>query len=147
MDNDPYQEDDAPPDLIHAFRQLRPKDLRVPSSVDDAVLAAARRTLQPTRAWWTVSRWPNWARVSGLTAVGFAVALLMFLLLPARSLREDINGDKVVNILDAFQLARQLRSHGTLSSRFDFNGDGSVNQADVDVVAAEAVRLDRGQHL
>jgi len=147
MDNDPYQENEAPPELLHAFRQLRPKDVRVPRSLDDAVLKAARRKLRPRRVWWTVPSWPHWARISGLAAAGLAVALLTFFLLPSHSLREDINGDKVVNILDAFQLARELRSRGTLSSRFDFNGDGIVSQADVDVVAAEAVRLDRGRHL
>jgi hypothetical protein len=34
-----------------------------------------------------------------------------------------------------------------LPTRFDFNGDGIVSRADVDAVAAQAVRLERGSRL
>jgi hypothetical protein len=62
---------------------------------------------------------------------------------PSRFAREDVNRDSIVNILDAFQLARELRSGVPLPSRFDFNGDGIVNRGDADAVAAKAVRLER----
>jgi hypothetical protein len=66
---------------------------------------------------------------------------------PSRFAREDVNRDSLVNILDAFQLARELRSGAPVPPRFDFNGDGIVNRADVDAVAAEAVRLERSGRL
>jgi len=152
MDDNRHQESDAPSGLIHAFRQLRPKSVQVPRSVDDAVLTAARRALnrpahRDSFRWWAVQDWPNWARIPGLAAAGLLVALLTFLLAPTRFAREDVNRDGLVNILDAFQLARELRSGAPLSSRFDFNGDGVVNKADADAVAAEAVRLDRSGRL
>jgi len=154
MANDRHQENDAPPGLIHAFRQLRPKRIPVPRSLDDAVLGAARRALNQApdvestaSRWWAVQNWPNWVRVPGLAAAGLLVVLFTFLLVPSRFAREDVNRDRLVNILDAFQLARELRSGAPLPSRFDFNGDGIVNRADADAVAAEAVRLKRSGRL
>lgn len=124
----------------------------MPRSVDDAVLKAARRTLgQPVPVestsgrWWAVQEWPNWARIPGLAAAGLLVAFLAFLLVPSRFAPEDVNRDSVVNILDAFQLARELRSGAPLPPAFDFNGDGIVNRADADAVAADAVRLERAR--
>ena len=154
MANDRHQESDAPSGLIHAFRQLRPKRIPVPRSVDDSILNAARRTLNrpapvesmPVR-WWAVQNWPNWARIPGLAAAGLLVAFLSFMLTPSRFAREDVNRDRIVNILDAFELARELRSGAPLPARFDFNGDGIVNRADADAVAAEAVRLERSGRL
>ncbi|HVQ65314.1 MAG TPA: dockerin type I domain-containing protein [Terriglobia bacterium] len=153
MDNDRHQESDAPPGLTHAFRKLQARDIPVPRSLDDAVLKAARRALnQPVLVesasrWWAIQNWPNWARVPGLAAAGLLVAFLSFMLMPSRFAREDVNRDRNVNILDAFELARELRSGATLPARFDFNGDGIVNRADADVVAAEAVRLERSGRL
>lgn len=154
MDDERNQDSEAPSGLIHAFRQLRAKSIPVPPSVDDAVLSAARRTLnrpapEAPRAsrWWEIQNWPNWARIPGLAAAGLLVAFFSFWLASSRFDREDVNRDRVVNILDAFQLARELRSGAPLPSRFDFNGDGIVNQADADAVAAKAVRLERSGRL
>ena len=97
--------------------------------------------------WWAVQEWPSWARIPGLAAAGLLVAFLAFLLVPSRFAPEDVNRDSVVNILDAFQLARELRSGTPLPSRFDFNGDGIVNRADADAVASQAVRLERNGRL
>jgi hypothetical protein len=152
MDNDHHQENDAPQGLIHAFRQLRQKSIPVPRSLDDAVLNAARRSLnQPAPVessafrWWAVQNWPNWVRIPGLAAAGLAVAFLTFLLVPSRFAPEDVNRDSVVNILDAFQLARELRSGTPLPSSLDFNGDGIVNRADADAIATESVLLERNR--
>ena len=154
MANDHHQESDAPRELIHAFRQLRPKSIPVPRSLDDAVLKAARHALNqpvlvestPVR-WWAVRNWPNWARIPGLAAAGLLLAFLAYWLVPSRFAPEDVNRDRMVNILDAFQLARELRSGTPLPSRFDFNGDGIVNRADADAVASQAVRLERNARL
>ena len=53
----------------------------------------------------------------------------------------DFDGSKRVDILDAFWLARRIEAKGAMDSRWDLNGDGVVNQADVDIVARAAVRV------
>ena len=47
-------------------------------------------------------------------------------------------------ILDAFALARHIEHGDRLDPRWDVNGDGVVDQTDVDWVATTAVRIDRG---
>src|SRR5262245_34157728 len=101
MDDDRH-DNDAPEGLIHAFRELRPKSIMVPRSVDNAVLKAARRGLrQPDGPWGAARNWPNWAGIPVLAAC-FLVGFLIFWLMPARFAREDVNRDRLVNVLDAF---------------------------------------------
>jgi hypothetical protein len=59
------------------------------------------------------------------------------------SVREDLNRDGKVDILDAFMLAKRL--HGTpVSDRtFDINGDGVVDHRDVEIIAVHAVSLEK----
>ena len=49
----------------------------------------------------------------------------------------DLNGS--VDILDAFAMARQIRSGRDKS--YDINHDGRFDQLDIDIVAREAVKL------
>ncbi|MHC4061462.1 MAG: dockerin type I domain-containing protein, partial [Planctomycetota bacterium] len=56
----------------------------------------------------------------------------------------DIDGSGRVDILDAFKLARYIRSTDRPEMKWDINGDGLVNRKDVDVLAFAAVRLDKG---
>ena len=54
--------------------------------------------------------------------------------------RKDINKDGQVDILDAFTLARRIQA-GAIEENWDINGDGQVNQADVEEISAFAVKL------
>jgi len=45
-----------------------------------------------------------------------------------------------VDILDAFVLASRIE-HRTLEEKWDINGDGQVNQADVEEISAFVVKL------
>ena len=56
----------------------------------------------------------------------------------------DIDHNGRVDILDAFKLARQIKDTDQVESKWDINGDGLVDNSDVDVVALAAVRLDKG---
>jgi hypothetical protein len=56
----------------------------------------------------------------------------------------DIDGSGRVDILDAFKLARHIKSSARPDKKWDINHDGRVNRADVDAVAFTAVRLDKG---
>ena len=54
----------------------------------------------------------------------------------------DLNGR--VDILDAFKLARHIKSGASLKPEYDFNADGIIDRKDVDSIAFAAVRLDKG---
>jgi len=58
--------------------------------------------------------------------------------------REDVNRDGEVDILDAFALAKELKSGHPPGPGLDINGDGVVDEKDVATIAARAVRLDKG---
>jgi len=76
---------------------------------------------------------------------------IVYSTLKAQSADNDIDRNGRVDILDAFTLARQIEKAGhneeNLSLRkqeWDINGDGLINNKDVDTVAYAAVRLDKG---
>ena len=56
----------------------------------------------------------------------------------------DINGDGRIDMLDAYLLARHIKDGDQLDPRWDMNGDGVVDQRDVDAIAAIAVSLGKG---
>ena len=55
--------------------------------------------------------------------------------------RKDINKDGQVDILDAFTLASRIKAGAAIEENWDINGDGQVNQADVEEISAFAVKL------
>lgn len=141
---------DAPPELAAAFKKLMPAAVFIPRTVDEAVLRAARERLAPaTRPRPRVV--PIWLRWPAL--VGFATTAVIAVLAirtahfgGQRYAREDINHDGRVDILDSFDLARRLRD-GRSNGSLDQNGDGVVDQRDVQWLAARAVNLDRNPPL
>ncbi len=56
----------------------------------------------------------------------------------------DIDHNGRVDILDAFTLAKQIKSEKYNEAECDINGDGMVDNKDIDAVALAAVRLDKG---
>jgi Dockerin type I domain len=59
------------------------------------------------------------------------------------SVREDLNRDGKVDILDAFMLAKKLQSPPVSDRTLDLNGDGVVDQRDVEIIAVHAVSLEK----
>ncbi|MGQ9589647.1 MAG: hypothetical protein ACUVYA_05050, partial [Planctomycetota bacterium] len=57
--------------------------------------------------------------------------------------RWDVDGDGRVNIADAYLLAVRVRRGGEVEPHWDKNGDGVVDEDDVDLVARESVSLAR----
>jgi Dockerin type I domain len=57
--------------------------------------------------------------------------------------REDLNGDGKVDILDAFMLAKKLQGAPTSDLQLDVNGDGVIDRRDVETIAAHAVSLEK----
>jgi hypothetical protein len=150
-DND-ITEMPAPTKLVEALRRTQSARVFVPPAVEEAILRAARNQLAPTRQ---PSRSPfaPWLRWS---AFATACALLVFTVYqftrPKSSspdsrqplAREDVNRDGHVNILDAFQLARQVESGAKPSLNSDVNADGVVDRRDAELIAAQAVKLEKG---
>lgn len=119
---------------------------RVPPSLDDAILGAARREFGRRRRLRLVARW-----ISVGAAAAAAIALMLWL--PGTpSHRKAGSGTMVqapvptgqVTILDAFSLARAIEAGTAVRPEWDANRDGVVDRRDVDTLAAAAVRLDRG---
>jgi len=90
-----------------------------------------------------VRRWAAWGGVAvAVVAVGVLVWLGGHPRLSARP--EDLNGDGVVDMLDAFALARELQHEPASHPQLDLNGDGVVDEHDVQALAARAVSLETG---
>jgi len=142
----------APKSLSDDLRSLHRDKVRVPAEVDRAVMEMARSRLAGRGRRVMVLRWAT----AGAAAAAVLLALSTMLRqermraesVPARRprsvVREDVDGNGRVDILDAFALARHIKARGKRRHEWDVNGDGDVNEADVDVVAMAAVSLDRG---
>ena len=138
----------APPKLAAALRELSGRRVFVPPTVDQAVLGAARRHLaKPQRSDFNLFR--SWLAWPAYAVACFAVlGLVYFLAKPVETEKrlagEDLNHDGQVDILDAFQLARQLQTGQEPAAGLDLNGDGVVDWRDVEALAARAVKLEKG---
>jgi hypothetical protein len=126
---------ELPPGLVADLGRLRPA-VRVPPEVDRLIQSSARAQLaKRNRLRWIV----GW--VGGTAAAAAAVTVMVYVNRPDRAAPtpvatrvEDVNGDGKVDILDAYVLAKGLKS-------VDVNKDGKVDQGDVDAVAAAAVKV------
>jgi hypothetical protein len=139
----------APPRLVSALKGLPRQQVFVPRTIDEAMLREAKRRLEkcerPRFSWW------HW--IPRFAAVAIALALVAYVILrhetvtrPPAFAREDLNHDGRVDILDAFALARQLKSGKAAAPGSDMNGDGIVDQRDIEAIAVQAVRLEKGGH-
>jgi hypothetical protein len=118
----------------------------VPRRVDDAVLAVAREHLAGIAQSRGIVRFPRWLAAAAVVALAAVLGSLLFSnrRLPDVA-REDVNRDGRVDVLDAFALARRLQQGAAMDRLFDINGDGVVDQKDIDAIATRAVRLDGRQ--
>ena len=134
--------------LAHDLKALyEPKGL-VPPQVDRAVmdLAARRLAARPKHR-----RFIHWPAYAASAAAVIVICLLVSDLskkpqpdgpvAPVAN-QMDINADGVVDVLDAFKLAKAVDSDAA-GSQWDMNADGVVDSRDVDHVATAAVRLNQ----
>lgn len=154
----PEQEPGVPAKLVADLKGLHKEHIFVPPKVDESILNAARehlgeisgKPIEPEIApqpW--ILQWTPWA------AAAACLMLLLFLTFPTGKQNavatkispKDINKDGQVDILDAFALASRLETGAAPEDQWDMNGDGQVNQADVDEISAVAVKLETGDKL
>ena len=142
--NEHDQDEDLqlPAKLAEALRDLQKERVFVPQEVDAKILADAREHLKDKRG--RIVSLPKWM---ALAAAFILLCGVAFVLLQQRSpvpqfAAEDINHDGEVNILDALALARKVESGESVQA--DFNSDGLIDQQDVDAIAADSVKLEKG---
>jgi len=157
MESEPINESESselPPRLIEQLRRMHDAPIVVPAWIDRAILAEARRSYGRRRRAWMLRRWS-----AAAAAVAAVVLLAVGLFMRSREADRrqvaagrtqllqlaDVNHDGRVNILDAYILARKIERHELLDPAWDINGDGIVDQKDVDLIAMLAVRADGGQ--
>ena len=160
------EEPDAPARLVAALHRLQMPSVDIPASVDEAILSQAKRHLCQSPGVGQTGVWVSlWERTRGALAISrsnrlklvpwaaAAAALVLLVWLapynpfrPAVSDIEDVNYDGQVDILDAFALARQLHQGEQPRPQLDLNGDGVIDEQDISMIAARAVRLDRGRN-
>lgn len=139
MDHRPDDNDPRIPDALAGGLRRLQAEHRAAWDADDPVLAAAGRGAR--RPWKLV----GWS--SGLVAAaGLAVAAVVWLANPglqnpARSGFARSGPASPVTMLDAYRLRLMLNRAETPSPAWDADADGVVNGADVDALAAAAVRL------
>ena len=143
-DDDQYQE--LPDGLVEELGRLYRKPVAVPAERDRVILSSARATMARQRRLRLMIRW-------GGLAVGAAAVVALVVRTPTipdaeKQVRpvvavkaQDVNRDGVVNIVDAYVLARTVDKGGVTQTQWDFDGDGAVDQKDADAIAAEAVKL------
>jgi hypothetical protein len=117
----------------------------VPPEIDRAILADARQHLLTNAPIIKRRRFNAW-KVAAFAST-MATAAVLFLAFsprsvdgPRESVAQDLDGNGRVDILDAFVMAREIRS-GRGQSIHDVNGDGQLDQTDINEIAQKAVML------
>jgi len=138
MDNGHENGDDpaVPEDLARDLGFLVRPAYTPRAAIDDDILAGARRRLGPIAAGRRRRR-----SIVRLVPLAAAAVLLIWLVVRPGAVREDLDGNGRVDVLDAFLLARALRDGGNLEKAWDLDHDGRVDRHDVDLVLERARRL------
>jgi hypothetical protein len=143
---DPISDADNLPGKLRAdLGQLYRPPVKLPASFDATVLKAARVRLKSRLGF----------RQRLIVGIGVAVAaatILLVLRLPVAppksapsqqfALGPAPSAERPANILDAYRLAHALKLGVKPSADWDQNGDGVVDQKDIDAIAHAAVNLD-----
>ncbi len=132
------------PRLGRALGALRKTSVFIPPTVDKAVLERARPHLARIRAQRSRRQQAQWLALAACAVIIALVARTVLHHGATQFTREDLNHDGQVDILDAFQLAREIKSGKTEPAANDFNRDGRIDAADVEFLAKHAVSLEKG---
>jgi Dockerin type I domain len=147
---EPNQQDEdndlqAPPGLIEVMGGLAKESVFIPPAINEAILGEAGLRFAGVRRRVRRRRTTQWLALAASFVVAVWLAQLSLRSLDAkREARGDLNHDGRVDVLDAFQLARELKQGKPLPKAMDLNGDGKVDEADVQIIAKRAVSLEKG---
>ena len=152
----------SPDRLSSGLKSLYPVPI-VPRELDESILSEARRALsvlatdsvesrlaRPGNPWGKSSRsrsgrlltFPRWlAAAAVLVAAAIILAVIGIPIRRGVVLAGDLDRNGTLDMLDAFALARRIQTGVAPGREFDFNGDGVVDQRDIDWIARRAVQL------
>ena len=126
----------------------------VPVEIDRAILAEARKHLGKKCSRLRIGRWAvSAAAVAAVVVFAFVhnydgggghIDSEKVAMVDMEAIKEDIDRNGRVDILDAFVLARRVEGSEGVDLQWDINGDGVVDGKDIDAVAARAVRINKG---
>jgi len=138
----------VPETFVKAMKDWGKERIFVPPSIDQTVLSKALQHLNRTR------HRSFHALVPWTLAASIALAAWLVHTLPKlKSTPVDGNGaagpaivqKSRMDIFDAFALARRIERGPKPDPHWDINGDGVVDRHDVEAIAQEAVKLEKGR--
>ncbi|MCI0363932.1 MAG: dockerin type I domain-containing protein [Phycisphaerales bacterium] len=135
--------------LSTLFRHAPIEVSEVPASVDQEMRLAIRAHYDQffRRRRFVSWRLAPWAGAAAAVAAGLTAWIVSQRHSPApqpqarQQLSGDVDGNGLVDILDAYALARRLQNSQPLELTLDLTGDGAIDRMDVDAIAMEAVAL------
>lgn len=132
--------------LRHDLKQLYTPNGSVPNELDETVINQFREQQRVRRGKWQRIRYVAAAAivllVFGLTHINLRYTQTQYSAnINTDTVPMDIDQNGMIDIADAFQLAKQIDASQRPSPHWDFNHDGSIDQSDVDLIAYRAVRL------
>ncbi len=148
----------GPPAFARDLKALYTSPSAIPPATDEAILARIRQQCASRRRKRLLVRWavPPAAAAAVIMWVVFNPFVTPDLddvprfessgIVATRQLADhrDIDGNGLVDILDALALARNIKDNRVAEQPWDFNGDGLIDLKDVGTVAQSAVRLNKG---
>jgi hypothetical protein len=146
MSSEDDQLQELPDGLVEELGRLYRRPVPVPAERDRVILSGARAQMAKRRRLRLVMR---------LGGAAAAVAAVVALVLrtpeipdaerqvrPAVAVKpRDVNRDNVVDIVDAYLLARKIEKGDVAQTQWDFDGNGAVDRKDADAIANEVVSL------
>lgn len=153
------EEPKAPAKLVAALKEPSARRMFVPPSVDSAVLKASRQHFASAACSFSPSageraggmfarilrQWLLWPTVATACIALAGLAYFVSKTSHQQFVREDLNRDGRVDILDAFQLARETQSGAKPVATVDLNNDGLIDRRDAELIATHAVKLEKGR--
>jgi hypothetical protein len=146
-----------PDKLIEDIKNLHKQTAQIPPEVDRTIINRAHEHFAQKEFNKTKKRRFRLVHLWKVAAAAAVIILAFSLDLTHKSEQQfslssisyedqdtDIDRNGRVDILDAFTLAKQIESDRYNEAECDINGDGMVDNKDIDAVALAAVRLDKG---
>ena len=148
--------DRLPDALVADLRGVYARDVHVPRELDSRILNDARAGFARRNRFRSRLIYSGFAAAAAILIVGILlpelyptahdmpgqrVATHMLTVMPATPQAEDIDHSGKVDILDAFVVAKLVETGKQAQATYDVNGDGKVDQSDVDRIAHAAVAV------